>query len=231
MYQLTYETKGEFILSRKILIVEDDDGISNLININLNMVGYETKQEFDGKKALETIKKEKFDLIIMDIMLPGIDGFEIMQKIKDMKVPVIFLTAKNSVIDKVKGLKLGAEDYMVKPFETVELIARIEVILRRYGKSEDYLEFKDLKVYEDERVVKKSDVEVELTLKEFELLILLIKNKNIALSREQILEKVWGYEYFGETRTVDTHVQRLRKKLGLLDNIKTVYKVGYRLED
>lgn len=223
--------KEILILSRKILIVEDDEAISNLININLNMVGYETKQEFDGKKALDTIKREKFDLIIMDIMLPGIDGFEIMQKIKDMNIPVIFLTAKNSVIDKVKGLKLGAEDYMVKPFETVELIARIEVVLRRYGKSEDYLEFKDLKVYEEERVVKKGDTEIELTLKEFELLILLIKNKNIALSREQILEKVWGYEYFGETRTVDTHVQRLRKKLGLLDNIKTVYKVGYRLED
>lgn len=223
--------KEILILSRKILIVEDDEAISNLININLNMVGYETKQEFDGQEALAAIKKEKFDLIIMDIMLPGIDGFEIMQKIKDMNIPVIFLTAKNSVIDKVKGLKLGAEDYMVKPFETVELIARIEVVLRRYGKSEDYLEFKDLKVYEEERVVKKGDTEIELTLKEFELLILLIKNKNIALSREQILEKVWGYEYFGETRTVDTHVQRLRKKLGLLDNIKTVYKVGYRLED
>lgn len=223
--------KEILILSRKILIVEDDEAISNLININLNMVGYETKQEFDGKKALDTIKTEKFDLIIMDIMLPGIDGFQIMQGIKNMNIPVIFLTAKNSVIDKVKGLKLGAEDYMVKPFETVELIARIEVVLRRYGKSEDYLEFKDLRVYEEERVVKKGDVEIELTLKEFELLILLIKNKNIALSREQILEKVWGYEYFGETRTVDTHVQRLRKKLGLLDNIKTVYKVGYRLED
>lgn len=223
--------KEILILSRKILIVEDDEAISNLININLNMVGYETKQEFDGKKAFDTIKSEKFDLIIMDIMLPGIDGFEIMQGIKGMGIPVIFLTAKNSVIDKVKGLKLGAEDYMVKPFETVELIARIEVILRRYGKSEDYLQFKDLRVYEEERVVKKGDVEIELTLKEFELLILLIKNKNIALSREQILEKVWGYEYFGETRTVDTHVQRLRKKLGLLDNIKTVYKVGYRLED
>lgn len=223
--------KEILILSRKILIVEDDEAISNLININLNMVGYETKQEFDGQEALAAIKKEKFDLIIMDIMLPGIDGFEIMQKIKDMNIPVIFLTAKNSVIDKVKGLKLGAEDYMVKPFETVELIARIEVVLRRYGKSEDYLEFKDLKVYEEERVVKKGDTEIELTLKEFELLILLIKNKNIALSREQILEQVWGYEYFGETRTVDTHVQRLRKKLGLLDNIKTVYKVGYRLED
>lgn len=223
--------KEILILSRKILIVEDDEAISNLININLNMVGYETKQEFDGQEALAAIKKEKFDLIIMDIMLPGIDGFEIMQRIKDMNIPVIFLTAKNSVIDKVKGLKLGAEDYMVKPFETVELIARIEVVLRRYGKSEDYLEFKDLKVYEEERVVKKGDTEIELTLKEFELLILLIKNKNIALSREQILEQVWGYEYFGETRTVDTHVQRLRKKLGLLDNIRTVYKVGYRLED
>lgn len=218
-------------MGKRILIVEDDEAISNLININLNMVGYESKQEFDGIQAFETIKKENFDLIIMDIMLPGIDGFKLMEKIKDKNIPVIFLTAKNSVIDKVKGLKLGAEDYMVKPFETIELLTRIEVVLRRYGKNENYIEFKDLKIYEEERVVKRGDEKIELTLKEFELLILLIKNKNIALSREQILEQVWGYEYFGETRTVDTHVQRIRKKLGLLDNIKTVYKVGYRLED
>lgn len=219
------------MLSKKILIVEDDEAISNLININLNMVGYESKQEFDGLQALDTIKKENFDLIIMDIMLPGMDGFKIMEEIKDLNIPVIFLTAKNSVIDKVKGLKLGAEDYMVKPFETVELIARIEVVLRRYGKAEDYIEFKDLKIYEEERIVTKCDKKIELTLKEFELLVLLIKNKNIALSRDQILEQVWGYEYFGETRTVDTHVQRIRKKLGLIDNIRTVYKIGYRLED
>lgn len=219
------------VLSKKILIVEDDEAISNLININLNMVGYESKQEFDGLQALDTIKKENFDLIIMDIMLPGMDGFKIMEEIKDLNIPVIFLTAKNSVIDKVKGLKLGAEDYMVKPFETVELIARIEVVLRRYGKAEDYIEFKDLKIYEEERIVTKCDKKIELTLKEFELLLLLIKNKNIALSRDQILEQVWGYEYFGETRTVDTHVQRIRKKLGLIDNIRTVYKIGYRLED
>lgn len=218
-------------MSKKILIVEDDEAISNLININLNMVGYESKQEFDGLQALDTIKKENFDLIIMDIMLPGMDGFKIMEEIKDLNIPVIFLTAKNSVIDKVKGLKLGAEDYMVKPFETVELIARIEVVLRRYGKAEDYIEFKDLKIYEEERIVTKCDKKIELTLKEFELLLLLIKNKNIALSRDQILEQVWGYEYFGETRTVDTHVQRIRKKLGLIDNIRTVYKIGYRLED
>ncbi|MFL0253144.1 response regulator transcription factor [Clostridium neuense] len=218
-------------MGKRILIVEDDEAISNLININLNMVGYESKQEFDGIQALETIKKENFDLIIMDIMLPGMDGFRLMEKIKDKNIPVIFLTAKNSVIDKVKGLKLGAEDYMVKPFETIELLTRIEVVLRRYGKNEDYIEFKDLKIYEEERIVKRGDEKIELTLKEFELLTLLIKNKNIALSREQILEQVWGYEYFGETRTVDTHVQRIRKKLGLLDNIKTVYKVGYRLED
>lgn len=218
-------------MERKILIVEDDEAISNLINISLNMVGYETKQKFDGINALETMKEEKFDLAIMDIMLPGIDGFEIMGKIKNMNIPVIFLTAKDSVLDKVKGLKLGAEDYMVKPFEIVELIARVEVVLRRYGKDEEYIKFKDLKIYEEERIVKKGNEKIDLTLKEYELLLLMVKNKNIALSREQILEQVWGYEYFGETRTVDTHIQKIRKKLGLLDNIKAVYKIGYRLED
>ena len=218
-------------MKSKILIVEDDEAISNLIRINLNLVGYESAQVFDGVEAYELINKERFDLIILDVMLPGMDGFEIMKKIKDLKVPVIFLTAKNGLADKIAGLTSGADDYIVKPFEAVELLARIKIVLRRYSKADDYIEFKNLKVYEKERIIKKDNTIVELTLKEFELMLLLINNKNIALTREYLLERIWGYEYMGETRTIDTHIQRLRKKLDLGDNIKTVYKIGYRLED
>ncbi|MBU5591532.1 response regulator transcription factor [Clostridium sp. MSJ-4] len=218
-------------MRQKILIVEDDLGISNLIKLNLNIANYETKEVYDGLEAINIIEKEHFDLILLDVMLPGADGFTIIDKIRPLDIPVIFLTAKNSVIDKVNGLKLGAEDYIVKPFEAIELLARIETILRRYGKSTDMLEFKDIKVYLKERLVKKKDTLIDLTLKEFELLCILVLNKNIALTREMLLEKVWQFDYFGGTRTVDMHIGSLRKKLDLNDNIKTVYKVGYRLED
>lgn len=214
----------------KILIVEDDESISNLIKLHLSMAGYESKQIFDGLEAFNILKKEHFDLILLDIMLPGINGFEVMERIKHLNIPVIFLTAKNGLSDKVIGLKSGAEDYIVKPFEAIELLARIEVILRRYHKNDNCIEFMNLKIYENERVVKKDGAIVDLTLKEFELISVLIKNKNIALSREYLLETIWGYEYMGETRTIDTHIQQIRKKLDLKDNIKTVYKIGYRLE-
>lgn len=219
------------MLKVKILIVEDDEAIANLININLSMAGYDSKKVFDGEEALKLIREEKFDLILLDIMLPGLDGFEILDRIRNLNIPVIFLTAKNVLADKVTGLRKGAEDYIVKPFESLELLARIEVVLRRFSKNNNYIDFKDLKIYEDERVVKKDGQAIELTLKEFELLLNLVKNKNRALSREYLLEKIWGYEYMGETRTVDTHIQKLRRKLNLADNIKTVYKIGYRLEE
>lgn len=215
----------------KILIVEDETAISDLIKLNLKMVNYEIEQAYDGKQALEIIEQGNFDLILLDIMIPELDGFSVMDKIKHKNIPVIFLTAKASILDKVKGLKMGADDYIVKPFETMELLARVEVVLRRYGKKSDILSFKNLDIYLEERVVKSNGSIVDLTLKEFELLNLLVVNKGIALSREKILEKVWGYDYMGETRTVDMHIQRLRKKLDLDEQIKTVYKVGYRLED
>ncbi|WP_252236633.1 response regulator transcription factor [Clostridium sp. CH2] len=214
-----------------VLIIEDDEAISNLIKINLSMVGYKSKQLFDGLEAFNLLKEESFDLILMDIMLPGMDGFELMKKIKDLNIPVIFLTAKNGLADKVTGLKSGAEDYIVKPFETVELLARIEIVLRRYSKNSNCIEFRNLKIYEEERIIKKDDETIDLTLKEFEFMVLLVKNKNMALSREYLLEKIWGYEYMGETRTIDNHIQKLRKKLDIADNIKTVYKIGYRLEE
>jgi len=218
-------------LKINILIIEDDEAISNLIRISLGMAGYECKQVFDGMEAFDLLKQESFDLVLMDIMLPGMDGFELMERIKGLNMPVIFLTAKNGLADKITGLKSGAEDYIVKPFETVELLARIEIVLRRYSKNNNCIEFKKLKIYEDERIIKKGDETIELTLKEFELILLLVKNKNMALSREYLLEKIWGYEYMGETRTIDTHIQKVRKKLDIADSIKTVYKIGYRLEE
>ena len=218
-------------MNTHILIVEDDEAISNLIKINLNMVGYQTTQIFNGLEVLSALDRSTYDLILMDIMLPGMDGFELMKHIKSLNIPVIFLTAKNGLADKVTGLKSGAEDYIVKPFEAVELLARIEVVLRRYTKMSNTLTFKNLTINEEERIVKKDCNIIELTLKEFDLLVLLIKNKNMALSIDYLLEKIWGYEYMGETRTIDTHIQKLRKKLDLTDSIKTVYKIGYRLEE
>ena len=218
-------------LNIHILIVEDDESISHLIKLNLSMIGYESTQVFNGLDVLPLLQSTTFALILMDIMLPGIDGFQLMQKIKHFHIPVIFLTAKNALTDKVTGLNSGAEDYIVKPFETIELLARIEVVLRRYSKNNNCIQFKDLTIYESERIVKKDMEPVNITLKEFDLLLILVKNKNMALSREYLLETIWEFEYMGETRTIDTHIQNLRKKLGLMDTIKTVYKIGYRLEE
>ena len=153
------------------------------------------------------------------------------EKIKKHNTPVIFVTAKESVLDRVKGLRLGAEDYIIKPFETIELLARVEVVLRRYNKNKQTIKFKNIEVDTEQRIVNLNNKEVYLTVKEYELLVLLLQNKNRALSRDQILERVWRFEYGGETRTVDIHIQRIREKLDLKNNIKTVFKVGYRLEE
>ncbi len=215
----------------KILVVEDEAPIRDLISINLQLVGYEVFTVEDGIMAEEFLEKQRVDLILLDVMIPGIDGFSLIEKIKKHNTPVIFVTAKESVLDRVKGLRLGADDYIIKPFETMELLARIEVVLRRYNKNDNHIKFKNIEVDTKQRIVKLNNKEIYLTVKEYELLILLLKNKNIALSREQILEKVWGFEYGGETRTVDIHIQRIREKLDLKNNIKTVFKVGYRLEE
>ncbi|MCR8844452.1 response regulator transcription factor [Paenibacillus sp. SC116] len=218
-------------MNKKILIVEDDIHISKIIKMNLNIVNYETTEVYDGLAAFELLQREKFDLILLDVMIPKLDGFELMERIRPYRIPVIFLTAKNSVYDKVDGLKLGADDYMVKPFEAIELLARIETVLRRYGKEERVMGFQTLLIDLDKREVTKQGNVVELTPKEYDLIVVLLKNKNIALSREQFIDKVWGPDYYGETRTVDMHIKSLRKKLELQDHIKTVYKLGYRLED
>jgi DNA-binding response OmpR family regulator len=218
-------------MNKKILIVEDDVHISKIIKMNLNLMNYATTEVYDGLAALEIIKKEKFDLVLLDVMIPHLDGFELMERIKPYGTPVIFLTAKNSVYDKVNGLKLGADDYMVKPFEAIELLARIETVLRRYGHEDRVVEFQHVQVDLDKREVVIQGAPVELTPKEYDLLVVLLKNKNIALTREQFLDKVWGGDYYGETRTVDMHIKSLRKKLSLQEQIKTIYKIGYRLED
>lgn len=215
---------------RKILIVDDEEKIRELIRMNLELAGYKCDEAEDGEMALEKLNKFSPDLALLDIMLPKKNGYEIAQSFIRQNVPIIFLTAKDSVTDKVKGLKLGADDYIVKPFESMELLARIEVVLRRTGKFSDIFEYRNIKVDFAKREVFKNNEKIEMTAQEFELLKVLIQNKNLALSREKLLESAWGYDYYGDTRTVDMHIQRLRKKLSWDDIIVTVYKYGYRLE-
>lgn len=215
---------------RKILIVDDEERIRELIRMNLELAGYECDEAEDGEVAVSKIKEFRPDLALLDIMLPKKNGYEIAEDFVKADIPVIFLTAKDSVADKVKGLKLGAEDYIVKPFESMELLARIEVALRRRGKDDDIFEYKDVKIDFSKREVFVKAEKADMTAQEFALLEVLIKNKNLALSREKLLESAWGYDYYGDTRTVDMHIQRLRKKLDWEDVIVTVYKYGYRLE-
>lgn len=214
----------------KILIVDDEKPICDLIDLNLSQSGYHCTSVQDGLEAIDMIEKEKYDLILLDIMLPGADGYDIMEYIRPLKIPVIFITAKHEVKDRVKGLKLGADDYLVKPFEVVELVARVEAVLRRYNKTEKLLSAGDVMIDTEAHRVTKAGRPVELTNKEFGLLLLFIQNKNVALFRETLYEKVWEGEYFGDSRTLDLHVQRLRKKLGWEHSLVAVYKVGYRLE-
>lgn len=214
----------------KILIVDDEKPICDLIDLNLSSAGYQCTAVQDGLKAIEYIEKESFDLVLLDIMLPGVDGYDVMEYIRPSEIPVIFITAKHEVKNRVKGLKLGADDYIIKPFDVVELVARVEAVLRRYNKSAQRLTIGDVTVDIEARRVTRAGRLVDLTNKEFGLLVLFIKNKNVALFRETLYEKVWEGEYFADSRTLDLHVQRLRKKLGWERNLVAVYKVGYRLE-
>ena len=214
----------------KILIVDDEEKIRELIRMNLELAGFCCFEAEDGDKAINLLNEVNPDLVLLDIMLPNKNGYELAPSFISRNIPVIFLTAKDSVVDKVKGLKLGADDYISKPFESIELIARIEAVLRRTGKSSEKFSYKDVEVDFEKREVYLSNEKIDITAQEFELLEVLIKNKNMALSREKLLENAWGYDYLGDTRTVDMHIQRLRKKLNWDDVIITVYKYGYRLE-
>lgn len=213
----------------KVLIVDDEEAIRELIKMNLELAGYECFEAEDGDKAVTKFKECNPDLVLLDIMLPIKNGYELAPLFIEKGVPVIFLSAKDATIDKVKGLKLGADDYITKPFESIELLARIESVLRRSNKQSNEFKYKNIIVNFDKREVLLNNEKVDITNKEFELLEIFIQNKNLALSREKLLELVWGYEFFGDTRTIDMHVQKLRKKLDLED-IVTVYKYGYRFE-
>lgn len=221
-------------MKTKILVIEDDNAISELICMNLEAAGYEALPFSDGLVAEAFLKgedKKNIALALVDVMLPGKDGFALMEDLQRAKLPVIYLTAKDDVISKVHGLKSGAEDYIVKPFEVLELLVRIEKVLKRTGRSQEKIQIRDVLIDLKEHTVTKSGEKVQLKPMEYELLITLAKSKNVAFSREELLNRLWGTDYVGETRTVDVHIGQLRKKLDFYDVIRTISKTGYRLED
>ena len=214
----------------RILAVDDEKPIVELLKLTLNRSGYQCIGVYDGIQAADLIEKEIFDLILLDIMLPGIDGFELMEYIRTTGIPVIFLTAKNAVADRVRGLRLGAEDYMVKPFDVLELLARVDGILRRHGKLQTVLQIGDLQFNTLAMQVYRAGQEVLLTHKEYELALLFAQNRGVVLSKSTIYERIWGGEFPEHTRTVELHIQRMKKKLGWTEKIRPVFGMGYRLE-
>jgi len=214
----------------RILIVEDEKAINTLIKKNLELVGHTCVSAFDGETVFDEMEKIAFDLVLLDIMLPKLDGFQVIQEIIEEDIPVIFLTARGNIQDKIKGLRLGADDYIVKPFDMLELQTRIETVLRRTNKADKSFSLGNVKVNFSSRQVFCDDTLIDFSPQEFSLIETLIKNRNIALSRDKLLSIAWGYDYGGDTRTVDVHIHSIRKKLGWEDIIKTVYKLGYRLE-
>ncbi len=213
----------------KILIVEDEISIASFIQTGLTASGYQCTCVHDGLRAADMIEQNAFDLILLDVMLPGADGFELMDFIRPTGTPVIFITARTAVGDRVKGLRLGADDYLVKPFEMIELLARMEAVLRRHRKGVNELTIGDTTVYLDSRRVVQNGQTIDLTLKEYELLVFLIQNRDMALFRETIYERVWQGEYSADTRTIDLHILRLRRKLNWEKRLISVNRIGYRL--
>lgn len=214
----------------RILIVEDEKPISDLIKLSLSKAGYICDCVYDGMKAADALDERVYDLVLLDVMLPQVSGFELMEYIRPLGVPVIFITARNSVTDRVKGLRMGAEDYIVKPFEVLELQARVDVVLRRYNKTDRIISIGGLTIDTQSMQVFRGADEIALTRKEFELLLLFARNPSTALYRETIYERVWGGDYTCGSKTVDLHVQRLRKKVGWENKLRAINKVGYRLE-
>lgn len=219
--------KGDYMI--KILIVEDDANIAKYIQTCLCVGNYESTICMDGQDAVGMIADDHFDLILLDIMLPGLNGFEVMDRIRDYGVPVIYLTAVEDVNSKVRGLKSGAEDYIVKPFEALELLARIELVMKRHRKEETILTYGEIRLDIEKHIVIKAGIPIPLSPKEFDTLTFFIQHPDIVISRERLLTAVWGYLFEGETRTVDTHVQQVRRKLGLQGKLVTVPKYGYKL--
>ena len=227
-YQLRKRVQGVMV---KILIAEDEEPIANLIRMNLKKAGYACECAYDGQEAADRMEEGHYDLLLLDIMLPKMDGFEVCQHIREFSnMPIVMLTAKGDDMDKILGLEYGADDYLAKPFEIVELLARVEAVLRRCNKIGRMLHVLDVDIDLSSRTVMQDNQQILLTLKEYELLLFFARNPNIALYREVIYEQVWEKEYTGDSRTVDLHVQRLKKKLGWDKHICAVYKIGYRLE-
>ena len=214
----------------QVLIVEDEAPISNLIRMSLTKEGFSCTCAYDGFAAADLLEQNQYDLILLDVMLPHTDGFELMEYIRPLEIPVIFITARDSVADRVRGLRLGAEDYIVKPFEIIELLARIDVVLRRYQKSDMILRAGSVEIDTRSMQVWKDGTEIALTKTEYALLLLFVRNPRRAMYRETIYERVWGGEFPFGSKVVDLHIQRLRKKLGWEAVLKAVNKVGYRLE-
>lgn len=213
-----------------ILIIEDDVNIAKMIKATLSIVNYNGFCCYNGKDGVEKAMKNEYDLILLDVMLPEMNGFEVMENIRSCGTPVIFLTAVQDVADKVKGLRLGAEDYIVKPFETLELLARIDVVLRRSHKTQNKLNYYDISVDIEKHVITKAGKPIQFTPKEFDVFVYFLQHQDIAISRERLLSNIWGYEFEGESRTVDIHVQQVRRKIGLQNKLITIPKLGYRLE-
>lgn len=212
----------------RILIVEDDESIAQMMRLCLVKNGYFCHIAYSGDEGARLLEDNRYDLVLLDVMLPNISGTELIEYIRQFDTPVIFVTAKATVEDRVKGLRLGADDYIVKPFDLQELLARIEAVLRRYHKQERYISIGNIKIDTMSRTVTLNGEEVQLSLKEYDLLLYLVRNKGIALYREKIYEYVWQEPYYGSTRTIDLHIQRLKKKLCLGNSIEAVYKIGYR---
>ncbi|MGN1020446.1 MAG: response regulator transcription factor [Aristaeellaceae bacterium] len=218
------------VMKRHIMIVEDDPAISRLIESNLLVAGYEPVCAMDGQQALDAISAQHFDLALCDIMLPELDGFELLPYMQERNIPVIYVSAKADVQSRIQGLRLGAEDYLIKPFDILELLVRMEKVLARSAPAENRITYQDIAIDLDSRSVYKGGELIALKPMEYELLCTFTKHPGMVLTREKLLRQVWGDEYFGETRTVDVHVAALRKKLGLTEQLATVYKLGYRLE-
>lgn len=215
----------------RILVIEDEAAINDLLCMNLEAAGYEAVAVFDGEEAERLLEADHaFDCALVDIMLPGRDGFELLPGLKARDIPVIFLTARADLPSKVKGLRDGAEDYIVKPFEMLELLVRLEKVLQRRRNLREPIRILDVEIDEEKRTVKKAGQEVYLKPMEYECLLMFVHHRNKALTREQLLGTLWGIEFQGETRTVDAHVGRIRKKLGWQDVIRTIPRIGYRLE-
>lgn len=225
------------ISKTKVLVVDDDMNICELIRLYLEKDGYEVKTVYNGKSGIEAFGEFTPSIVILDIMLPGIDGWQVCRELRKVSnIPIIMLTAKGETFDKVLGLELGADDYMVKPFEPKELVARVKAVLRRYERKEFDVEeiiYPNLVINHTNYVVKLSGKELELPPKELELLYFLASNPNKVFTREQLLEHVWGFDFYGDSRTVDVHVKRLREKIDLPNQVwqlKTVWGVGYKFE-